>query len=303
MIIRPRPNLIQLFLVMRGSIVPRIAPQILGFALYGAACAAAVRYGGIALPTIGVAPFTVLGVALSLYLGFRNSASYDRWWEARKLWGQLIFETRNLARVVVGLSPDGEDRAPRAFLDELLAFAHLLRGQLRRVDAGDDVRRLVGERADGLLRAANPAERALRALGERLAAWKRSGALGAIEFQILDERLSGLAAVQAGCERIAGTPVPFAYTLLLHRSAYLFCLLLPIGLIPSAGWYTPVFTAFVAYSFFGLDALSEELEEPFGLQANDLALDAMCRVCEISVREALGEEPPPPPVADRYLYM
>jgi len=303
MIIRPRPNLFHLFFVMRGSIVPRIAPQIIGFALYGAACAAAVHYGGVALPPIGVGPFTVLGVALSLYLGFRNSASYDRWWEARKLWGQLIFETRNLARVVVGLSPDGVARPPRAFLDELLAFAHLLRGQLRRIDAGDDVRRLVGERAAGLLRAANPAERALRGLGGQLAAWKRTGALGAIEFQILDERLSGLAAVQAGCERIAGTPVPFAYTLLLHRSAYLFCLLLPIGLIPSAGWYTPVFTAFVAYSFFGLDALSEELEEPFGLQANDLALDAMCRVCEISVREALGEEPPPPPVADRYLYM
>ncbi|MBS0374558.1 MAG: hypothetical protein JSR73_08235 [Proteobacteria bacterium] len=303
MIIRPRPNLIQLFFVMRGSIVPRIAPQIVGFALYGAACTAAVHASRIALPAVGLAPFTVLGVALSLYLGFRNSASYDRWWEARKLWGQLIFETRNLARVVVGLAPDGAARPPRAFLEELLAFAHLLRGQLRRVDAGDDVRRLVGERAAELLRAANPADRALRALGARLAAWRQAGALGAIEFQILDERLAGLAAVQAGCERIAGTPVPFAYTLLLHRSAYLFCLLLPIGLVPSAGWYTPVFTAFVAYSFFGLDALSEELEEPFGLQANDLALDAMCRICEISVREALGEEPPPPPVADRFLYM
>src|ERR1700687_5677893 len=88
------------------------------------------------------------------------------------------------------------------------------------------------------------------------------------------------------------TPLSFAYTLLLHRSAYLFCLLLPYGLASSAGWYTALFTAFVAYSFFGLDALSEELEEPFGIAENDLALDSLCRVCEIAVFEALGEKAP-----------
>ena len=66
---------------------------------------------------------------------------------------------------------------------------------------------------------------------------------------------------------------------------------------------TPVIVTLVAYTFFALEALGHEIEEPFGDSPNDLALDALCRVCEISVREALGEEPPPPPVADHYLYM
>ncbi|NGN45325.1 hypothetical protein G6N74_30230 [Mesorhizobium sp. CGMCC 1.15528] len=121
-------------------------------------------------------------------------------------------------------------------------------------------------------------------------------------MRILDERLSGIAALQAGCERIAGTPLPFAYTLLLQRSAYIFCLLLPFGLAFSAGWGTPLFTALIAYSFFGLDALSEELEDPFGTQANDLALDGLCRVCEISVFEALGETPPEMIKPEKYFY-
>ncbi len=122
-----------------------------------------------------------------------------------------------------------------------------------------------------------------------------------MDFRILDERLSTLAALQAGCERIATTPLPFAYTLLLLRSAYVFCLLLPFGLAASLGWLTPLFTAVVAYSLFGLDALSEELEDPFGMEANDLPLDRMCRICEISVFEGLGEPAPEPMKAVDYL--
>ncbi|TIP70848.1 MAG: hypothetical protein E5X63_44745, partial [Mesorhizobium sp.] len=107
---------------------------------------------------------------------------------------------------------------------------------------------------------------------------------------------------QAGCERIMGTPLPFAYTLLLQRTAYIFCLLLPFGLASTAGWATPLFTALIAYTFFGLDALSEELEDPFGTEANDLALDGLCRVCEISVFEALGEAPPKMIPAEKFYF-
>jgi len=75
----------QVFLVGRGSILPRIAPQVLGFAIYSALVVAAMRYFGMGEAGYAVAPFTVLGVALSIYLGFRNNAAYERWWEGRKL--------------------------------------------------------------------------------------------------------------------------------------------------------------------------------------------------------------------------
>jgi len=290
MIIRPRPNFLQLFFVMRGSIVPRILPQIIGFALYAAAVVAVVHALALPMQDFNIAPFTLIAVTLSIYLGFRNNAAYDRWWEARKLWGQLVFEIRNLARASGGLITDRTEW--RRLLMDAIVFCHQLRGQVRSVEVSDKAREFIGTDADTLPGYANKADEMVRRMGARVASLHRSGQIEIMAYRILDERLAQISAVQAGCERIAGTPLPFAYTLLLQRTAYIVCLLLPFGLVSSTGWATPLFTALIAYTFFGLDALSEELEDPFGTQANDLALDSLCRVCEISVFEALGEPAP-----------
>lgn len=297
---RPKPGLLQLFIIMRGSIVPRILPQILGFAAYAAAVVALVKYFRIELSGFTIAPFGLLGVTLSIYLGFRNNAAYDRWWEARKLWGQLVYDVRNLARAATGLVSPREEQ--KSLLMDALAFCHLLRGQVRRIDSAADARPFIGKAVESLAAVTNRPDEMVRRMGKRVARLREGGTIDSIGYRILDERLSAIAAVQAGCERIAGTPLPFAYSLLLHRTAYIVCLLLPFGLAATAGWVTPLFTGLIAYTFFGLDALSEELEDPFGTEANDLALDALCRVCEISVFEALGEPAPPMPEAENFFY-
>lgn len=300
MIVRPRANLLKLFFVMRGSVVPRILPQIFGFMLYGAVVVAAVKALHLDFGNAGVAPFALLGVALSVYLGFRNNAAYDRWWEARKLWGQLVFDIRNFSRAASAMIDDRGEL--RSLLMESLAFCHFLRGELRRIDTRDAARPFIGNAVEEIFAASNRPDAVMRRMGQRIAVLKRSKALEAMDYRILDERLSTISALQAGCERIMGTPLPFAYTLLLQRTAYIFCILLPFGLVASAGWATPLFTGLIAYTFFGLDALSEELEDPFGMEANDLALDGLCRVCEISVFEALGETPPPMLAAENFFY-
>ena len=181
----------------------------------------------------------------------------------------------------------------RRFLLCFLGFCHLLRGKLRDIDVREEVAAFAAS--------AQSSTEALRLMGNDLAETRRSGALDPIGHRILEERLANLTLIEAGCERIAGTPLPFAYTLLLHRTAYLVCLLLPFGLVGIAGWATPLFTALIAYTFFGLDRISEELEDPFGTEANDLALDSLCRTCEISVFEALGDPAPSPLVQRGYL--
>jgi putative membrane protein len=165
-----------------------------------------------------------------------------------------------------------------------------------------EAKTFIGADADGLASFRNRPDELVRRMGRQIASARRSEALDSIGFRILDERLASIAAIQAGCERIAGTPLPFAYTLLLQRTAHIVCLLLPFGLVSTTGWATPLFTALLAYTFFGLDALSEELEDPFGTEANDLALDGLCRVCEISVLEALGEPAPPMLPAKNYFF-
>jgi putative membrane protein len=150
----------------------------------------------------------------------------------------------------------------------------------------------------------NPPDALLRAIYADLVRLRAAGALSDILFQTMDRSVTSLGTMQAACERIRNTPVPFAYTLLLHRTAYIFCFLLPLGFVDAMGLATPIASALVAYAFFGLDALSDELEEPFGLLPNDLPIAALADLIEINLREALGEtDLPPMPEPVRYVLM
>ncbi|MCL4106511.1 UNVERIFIED_CONTAM: hypothetical protein GTU68_009645 [Idotea baltica] len=285
---------------MRGSIVPRILPQILFFALLGGLVAIAQDYFPDIFPEQTLAPFALLGVALSLFLGFRNNAAYDRWWQARKLWGQLIVDSRSLARQAtsyINASSEGGPEVQQRLVGLTIAFSHALRHKLRGTDAWEDIERYVEpEDVEQLQHTRNLPDTLLRLMGKKLGACRHKKLLSDFLVQSIDERLTSMAGVQAACERIKSTPLPFAYTLLVQRTAYIYCLALPFGLVASQGLATSLFCAIVAYTFFGLDALSEELEDPFGLSTNDLPLSAMSRSIEIDLLEVVGEKNIPEPM-------
>ncbi|ONF51103.1 bestrophin family protein [Methylobacterium radiotolerans] len=295
MIVRTRPSLLTLLFTLRGSILPRVAPKLAG--IIAVSCAvvwAESRWPALFPISAGVTPFTVVGLALSIFLSFRNNACYERWWEARKHWGNLIGEVRNLARSLPALLPEREAALQ---LRRLSAFAHGLHARLRDLDEAAAVDRT----SPGLdLSGPNPTDSVLAAITRDLAALTRAGRLSDIQFGILEARIEALSGVHTACERLANTPLPFAYTLLVYRTAWLYCLLLPVGLTGSLGWATPIVVALVAYTFFGLDALGDELEEPFGTEPNDLPLDAMVRAVDRIVHHALGEPMPQALAPDGY---
>jgi ion channel-forming bestrophin family protein len=304
MIVRERPHGAQLFFILRGSVLPHIAWELAtctGVALLVTLTHGFIYQWKITLTTV---PFSLIGLALAIFLGFRNNAAYDRYWEARKLWAELVHRSRSFARQVQTLlhfeAPagprDGGDARRHAVL-RTIAFASALRHQLRCTDARADVARLLSpEDARGFAAARCGTEYLLRRNGEALGRWLRARQLDAPLAADLDQSLSALASVAAGCERIKNTPIPFPYTLLLHRTAWLYCFLLPFGLVDSVGFMTPFVVAIVAYTFFGLDALGDEIEEPFGLSSNHLPLDALCREIEINLLEALGDPQLPQPL-------
>lgn len=279
MIIRKRPSALALFFIVRGSVVQRIWIQVLGVALLSAAIVAAHRHFPDQVPSFGQAPFALIGIALSIFLSFRNGASYDRWWEARKLWGDVILAARDLARqtLILDERPGQISGERRRLLEGVITFAReavrLLRGQPPLLEGAPH----------------NPPDAVLQAIGAELAALLRAGRLTDIQFSLLNDTVGRLSHALVGCERMVNTPLPFSYTLLLHRTAYLFCFLLPFGFADVLGWGTPVAVALVAYTFFGLDTLGEELEEPFGLLPNDLPIAAYATVVEITLREAMGD--------------
>lgn len=290
MIVRDRPSAWQLFFILRGSILPRIAGPLL--TTIGIAIAVTVLHGRLfdTKITLTPIPFSLIGLALAIFLGFRNSASYDRWWEARKLWGDLLIRTRSLGRLWLNHVAPGADRAEAdRQLGRLIAFAYALKHALR--GAGE-------ERAGAFLPESdlakpahriNPPDHILRCFSAELALAAREGRVTAMMAAEMEEQITALAAIQAGCERIRTTPLPFPYTLMLHRTAYLYCLMLPFGLVDSIGFSTPLVVGLISYTFFGLDALGDEIEEPFGILPNDLPLDTLCRRVEIDLRAARGE--------------
>ena len=300
MIVRNKPNAFQLFFILRGSVVPVIFPQIAFMTILGAIVAATQYYYPAIFPKFTLAPLALLGIALSLFLGFRDNACYDRWWEARKQWGQLIVDSRSLSRQVtsyIDAQEEGGMEVQKRMINLTIAFNHALRHKLRKTEPWDDIEKYLDqEDIEPLRRLQNLPDGILRLMGKKLGSCRHKKLLSDFLIQTLDDHLTSMASVQAACERIQGTPLPFAYLLLVQRTAYLYCLILPFGIVASQGLVTPLFCAIVAYTFFGLDALSEELEEPFGLSANDLALTAMSRATEINLLEVLGETDLPEPI-------
>lgn len=290
MIVRPPLHWLRMLFVLRGSVLPIIAPRLAATTLF--ALLVTVLHGQVLAwkVSLNFVPFSLMGLSLAIFLGFRNSTSYARYWEARTLWGTVLNAARSLTRQALSLTSDPAQAQPLAL--KLCAFTHALKHQLRGTDGQADMARFLTPAECQRVAQAQfkPALLLLMAsewLRDRLAA----GQIPAPVVPALETSLEQLGTALGGCERIASTPIPFTYAVILHRSIYLYCFWLPFGLLDTIGWMTPVIVCFIAYTFFALEALGAEIENPFDEDANDLALNAMSHTIEASVLELVGESP------------
>ncbi|AQT44404.1 putative membrane protein [Bartonella apihabitans] len=294
MIIRKRPGFLRLFFVLHGSILPAIAPQLVAILILSTALVLAHHFYPRVIPTYnnGTA-FMMLGIALSTFLGFRNNACYDRWWEGRKVWGKIISGSRDLIRQTAVLAKHETER--KTLLELTSAFSHSLVDHLKGTYS---LPSLISNYPEDFITAYqkshNKPSFILNEISKCLATLHRQKALSDIQYQMFDKSLTELNENQTSCERLNNTRVPFAYTLLLHRTAYIYCFLIPFGFTDILGWWTPVASLLVAYTLFGLDALSDELERPFSNIDNVLPIYAMATIIERDVCAALGLPLPKP---------
>lgn len=289
MIVRPKPNLLGILFSLKGSIAKRIALRSLLVTLLASVIVLVETLHPAYFSKVNATPFTLLGLSLSIFMSFRNNACYDRWWEGRKQLGQMIIDVRSLIRETQVLS----DPAERAgLLRSVCGFAHGLVARLRHEDEAQAIKLWSPFQANH----PNLPDNLLQQVGARFSALAEQGVISEWRYTQLEARLVSLSQVQASCERIKSTPLPFPYTLLLHRTIYLFCILLPFAMAEPLGWLTPVFTAIVSYTFFGLDEIGDDLEDPFGFDENDLPCNAILRTLEREVLAALGETDLPPPL-------
>lgn len=253
-------------------------------------------------------PFSLMGLALSIFLGFRNNTSYDRFWEGRKLWGSLVNTTRSITRQILTLVMEPRESTENASTDKdeiiafqqemvhrVVAYVHALKHHLRDQDRVEDLAPMIPKDEVQALRGEiNRPIAILQRLGDRFQHAYRKGWIHPQHLPVLEKSLAGLTDIQGGCERIKSTPIPLSYTSLIHQIVAIYCIALPFGLVKSVGAFTPVVVGIVAYAFYGLDAIGDEIENPFGTDTNDLPLSALSTMIEVNLRQRLGETNLPP---------
>lgn len=289
MIVRPKPNLIGILFALKGSIAKRIALRCVLVTLLASVIVLVETLQPSYFSKVNATPFTLLGLSLSIFMSFRNNACYDRWYEARKALGTVVTEVRSMIRETQVLE---DARARSAILRDLCGFAHALKARLRREDELSAAETWLSQLPPAST--SNLPDSLLRQIARQCSDQAQAGRLSEWRYLLLANQLAAITGAQSTCERIKATPLPFPYTLLLHRTSYMFCILLPFAMAEPMGWLTPIFTAIVSYTFFGLDAIGDELEDPFGHDENDLPLSAIVRNIEREILEALGATELPP---------
>ncbi|RAR60717.1 putative membrane protein [Paraburkholderia unamae] len=294
MIVRPHLHWFRMLLAWRGSVLPQLLPRL--FLVLALSIVALAAHDHILKLTVNLStvPFSLIGIALAVFLGFRNSASYDRYWEGRKLWGQMLNETRSLVREALTLPLSADDAATHGRARELVALLaalpHALRHQLRNTDPRADLEsRLPPAVFERVMATRYRPATLMLCASEWVRREAREGRLDGYAVLAFEHNLNGLSDVIGGCERIVSTPLPFAYTVMIHRTVYFFCAMLPFGLVDSIGALTPIFAVFVAYAFMAHEAIAAQLEDPFGTEDNDLALNMMSTGIEVALHDLMGE--------------
>jgi putative membrane protein len=224
---------------------------------------------------------SILGFVISLLLVFRTNTSYDRWWEGRRLLGELTNVSRNLAIKIKALRLDKEEL--EFFNYAIPKYAFALKEHLREklyfgknsflieVDGGKHIPNQIAGR-----------------LSSRVWDLQAAGKISPEQLIILSADLSRFTDICGGCERIKKTPIPFSYSAFIKKFMFLYVITLPFGWVFSLGFYVVLIVPFILYVLASLELIAEEIEDPFGMDANDLPVDEICNNIEKHIGEILN---------------
>ncbi|MHC1480784.1 bestrophin family protein [Frateuria aurantia] len=232
-------------------------------------------------------PLTLLGSAVAVYLTFRNNVAYARWWEGRILWGSMVNYSRSFAREAKILLEQGKVELARTLVHRHIAYVHALRLHLRRQAPWDELSpRLAADEIARLKQVANVPNAILDRTGAIVAG---EAELDSIRLAALESTMTALSNAQGGMERIKNTPLPQQYATYTVLFTHAFCLLLPLGMVESLGFYTPLGSTAAGFVFLALLQTGNDIQNPFENSEHDVPLTTITRSIEIDLRDGLGE--------------
>lgn len=245
------------------------------------------------LPNLAFSIPAFLGTAISILLSFKIGQSYDRWWEARKIWGAIVNDSRSFVLQLQGLLPLAAQAAIQQMTYRQIAWCWALGRNLRQLEVLEYLR------ATNLLHAQDMAHlqsqiniplSIVQLNSQQIKALRAKGQLDVFGQLQLDDTLVRLVASMGKAERIKSTVFPTTYRMMLHLIIYAFaiCLILAFKTL-SIAWSFPLIMTLVTI-FFLLERTAYNLQDPFENRPSDTAVNAIARTIEINLRQLIGEE-------------
>lgn len=272
---------------IRGSLIREISGRVMACVVWTVAVVSLHFFIKARLGwslAISVSGHTLISVALGLLLVFRTNASYDRFWEGRRQWGSIINESRNLIRgagAYLTAAPD----LMRPIAIWTTAFSWSVLYRLRgRADLGEIAGDLPADQVQQVLAESHVPLAVARRITSLLVEARRRGAISDYVMISLDQNVQQLIDYMGACERIHNTRIPFAYMVHLRRALILYCFTLPFALLEHFGWGTTFAVLLIAYALYGIEEIGVEIEDPFGLDDNDLPLEQFCSTIEANLK-------------------
>ena len=272
----------------RGDSLKMILPAMGALLLYsGVLCYLDVEAQVIKLKSTTVL-HSLLGLVLSLLLVFRTNTAYDRWWEGRKLWGELVNNSRNLMLKLNAFIPAEQKETKKGFRILISNYAFALKEHLRSGYIESQLEEHPRLMLSELKTYNHVPNRIAQQLYVETESLLKQNIISEEKFMILNEELRSFTNVVGACERIKKTPIPYSYSMFIKRIIFIYIITLPLGLVDDFKWVSLPIVLFVFYAFAGLELLAEEIEDPFGYEQSDLPTDEIAATIKKNLIEIVG---------------
>jgi len=213
---------------------------------------------------------SILGIVLGLFLVFRMNSAYDRWWDGRALWGNLVNFSRNFAYKINAFVPENDDNDREWFKMMITNFPLALKEHLRDGVKFEELR-FPDERIEEELRgSSNVPGTIIKLIYERINGLVKAKIISGEQLITLDRDVAGLTDVMGGCERIKTTPIPYSYSMYLKKFIFMFLITLPFAFVWEFEYFTIAIVSFLFFILVSIELIAEEIEDPFGNDENDL---------------------------------
>jgi ion channel-forming bestrophin family protein len=283
-----------IFLIQKSDTLVRLAPLILVILLYSLGIAYLeleyFKFGENSWVKNLPVMHSLLSFVISMLLVFRTNTAYDRWWEGRKLWGNLVNSSRNFALKLAAILDPKDEINRRFFRKTIPMYGFVLKDHLQSKSTEymlDDENQFFEDLPSALSKQNHVPNQVAKLMFARLNELYKNGKISGDQLIVLNGEITSFTDICGACERIKNTPIPYSYSSFIRKFILFYSITLPIGYSLIMGYYAAPIVAFIFYVLASLELIAEEIEEPFGTDQNDLPMEKIAENIDKHVGEIL----------------